>query len=105
MPNIIRVGECKRCGICCLGCDKIIWTMIKRPSVEKRLIGSCSIWGTQERKDKGCDDYPQLGDRLLGKFCGYRFIDENGNDVTEYRKNPTLYIFTHPPIKIIRVDE
>ena len=60
--------------------------------------------GTKERKDKGCDDYPSYPDRLLGKFCGYKFINEKGEDVTEYRKNKTLLILDLPPIEITLKD-
>ena len=103
---VIRIGECNRCGICCIGCRYIQWTNSKIPGIEKRLIGTCTIWGTKERKEKGCDDYPQYPDRLLGKFCGYRFIDEEtGKDVTQYRKNKLLYRFTHPSIDVVIRDE
>lgn len=95
---IKRVGKCNRCGICCLGCPYII---LINPT-GKRLIGVCSIYGKKEREEKGCDKYPQYPDRLLGKFCGYRFIDtETGKDVTQYRKNKILCSLNTPPIDIV----
>jgi len=88
--------------MCCLGCEHVVFEMSKVPGVEKRLFGTCRIYGTSDRKIKGCNDYPQYPDRLLGRFCGYRFIDEKGQDITTYRKNPILFTFTQPSIWIIR---
>lgn len=70
----------------------------------KRLFSTCKIMGTTERKDQGCDDYPAYPDRLMGKFCGYRFVNEEGKDVTEFRENKTLLILDLPQIEIVVKD-
>jgi len=91
--------------MCCFGCEHVVFEMSKIPDVEKRLFATCRVFGMPERKIKGCDDYPQYPDRLMGRFCGYRFIDEEGRDVTEYRKNPILFMFTHPRVWIVRYEK
>lgn len=99
---IIRVGECLRCGMCCLLCEHIELTFQRERGKFKRLFGTCRILGTKERKDRGCDDYPTYPDRLLGKFCGYRFVDaDSGKDVTTFRKNKALVILDVPAIEIV----
>ena len=102
---VVRQGECLRCGICCALCEHIELTFKRERGKFKRLYGTCQIFGTKERMEKGCDSYPTYPDRLLGKFCGYRFIDEQGRDVTTYRKNKTLLRLDLPRIDIIIRDE
>lgn len=99
-----RTGECLRCGMCCLLCEHVELTFQRERGKFKRLFAVCKIMGTKERKDRGCDDYPAYPDRLMGKFCGYRFANENGKDVTEFRKTRTLLILDLPSVEIIVKD-
>jgi len=103
---IMRVGECLRCGTCCFLCEYIALTFERKAGEYKRLHGICKIFGSKERREKGCDDYPTYPDRLLGRFCGFRFIDEEGRDVTTYRENKTLLRLDVPKVNlVIRDDE
>lgn len=98
---ITRAGECLRCGMCCLLCEHIELTFKRKPGEYKKLYGTCKIFGTKKRKEKGCDAYPSYPDRLLGKSCGFRFIDEAGRDMTVYRENKTLLRLDVPKVNII----
>jgi len=86
-----------------VGCENIILEFRLEKGI-KRLFGTCKIYGSEEYKRKGCEKYPQHPDRLFGKFCGFRFEDENGNDVTEFRKNDVLVRLVFPKVEIIRKD-
>lgn len=99
-----RVGECKRCGMCCLLCEHVVLEFRRERGKYKHLFATCKIYGTKERKEKGCDDYPKFPDRLLNKSCGYRFIDKDGNDVTTFRKNPILLELDRPNLRLVRRD-
>ena len=57
-------------------------------------LGTCKIRNTEYWVTKGCDRYPSYPDRLMGTFCGYRFIDKDGKDITTYRKNPSLILIS-----------
>lgn len=102
--QVKRVGDCNRCGMCCLLCEHLIWEFQRERGKFKRLFGTCRIYGTSERKEKGCDNYPTHPDRLIDKSCGYRFIDENGTDITQYSKELILLDLDIPSIRITRRD-
>ena len=91
MDEVTRIGECNRCGLCCLGCTMLVMEFKHTPSGLQAYC-SCKEYGNEYYLNKGCKVYPSYPDRVMGKICGYRFIDKDGKDITEYRQNPVILV-------------
>lgn len=82
MPKrkLIRVGECNRCGLCCVGCGNYI-----SPNI-------CSVWETQP-EDKGCKIWPPHPFERPD-YCNYHFYDsETFDEVVGWHNRALIEIY------------
>ncbi len=80
--QVIRVGECNNCGVCCQlfrkETGKYEYCEHYDPNREKH----CIIWA---KRPKMCREWPRGPMDILNKpECSYQFYDENGRRIDAY---------------------
>lgn len=79
IPRYERVGECVRCGVCCLleDCEHF-------EDATDETLARCKILGDPARPEK-CVDFPYAAP-IAFKTCGFRFVDKVDGRVLGYKE-------------------
>ena len=69
--NYIRLGECKRCGLCCYVFNRELKLVpCKHLSYDDNNLAVCALYGQKNRPER-CINFPQKDHLYKYPNCGY----------------------------------